>query len=132
MKIARGAFSSLAGSGFPFAFITFRSGHQNACARLRSRYAVACRRTHVVRNELSPDQHLLKNAHKGRFLINGGGDEIRTHDRFDPMPAFQASALNRSATPPYIWKRRKLAANATNIKPEIVNACPLSEKRNFC
>lgn len=60
-------------------------------------------------------------------MINGGGDEIRTHDRFNPMPAFQASALNRSATPPFIWKRRKLTSLLENFK-RYLNACQLSFK----
>ncbi len=32
--------------------------------------------------------------------INGGEDEIRTHDTCYSIPAFQASAFNRSATSP--------------------------------
>ena len=31
---------------------------------------------------------------------NGGEDEIRTHDTFNSIPAFQASAFNHSATSP--------------------------------
>lgn len=59
--------------------------------------------------------------------VNGGGDEIRTHDRFNPMPAFQASALNRSATPPSIWERRKLTSLLENFK-RYLNTYQLSFK----
>jgi hypothetical protein len=31
---------------------------------------------------------------------NGGGGEIRTHERRKPLPVFKTGALNRSATPP--------------------------------
>lgn len=57
-----------------------------------------------------------KTPQEGRFFINGGEDEIRTHGRFNPTPAFQASALNRSATSPYIWKRGKLTSSLVKFK----------------
>jgi hypothetical protein len=34
-----------------------------------------------------------------RYLVNGGGG-IRTHDTVTRIPAFEADAFNRSATPP--------------------------------
>jgi hypothetical protein len=42
----------------------------------------------------------LKDAGSGR--INGGEDEIRTHETCYSLPAFQASAFNHSATSPQI------------------------------
>ena len=35
-----------------------------------------------------------------KWLVYGGGDEIRTHETCYSLLAFQASAFNRSATPP--------------------------------
>ena len=32
--------------------------------------------------------------------IDGGGGEIRTHERITPSPVFKTGAFNRSATPP--------------------------------
>lgn len=63
----------------------------------------ASRRPHVVRKRIHHTP-IIK-APNGGFY-NGGEDEIRTHDRFDPMPAFQASALNRSATSPLSYALR--------------------------
>jgi hypothetical protein len=34
------------------------------------------------------------------IVVNGGEDEIRTHDTFDSIHTFQACAFNRSATSP--------------------------------
>lgn len=53
-----------------------------------------------------------------RLRRDGGGDEIRTHDRFDPMPAFQASALNRSATPPHYKKYDAAQINCLGDKTQ--------------
>ena len=32
--------------------------------------------------------------------VNGGGDGIRTHERYNPLHAFQAGSFNHSDTPP--------------------------------
>gem|GEM_PF-4610314 len=42
-------------------------------------------------------KYLICNEH---YAVNGGGDEIRTHDTVARIHTFQACAFSRSATPP--------------------------------
>lgn len=51
-----------------------------------------------VRQQRVYMREILWIAASGR--LSGGGDEIRTHETFNSLPAFQASAFNHSATPP--------------------------------
>ena len=47
---------------------------------------------------------------------NGGGDGIRTHDTIHHrIPAFQASAFNHSATPPYLDKLYSVRRQANAV-----------------
>ncbi len=67
---------------------------------------------------------------------NGGGDEIRTHDRFNPMPAFQASALNRSATPPHYLETGQTNLSVPKIqvpnkKSWEIKGFPIAKTRKF-
>ncbi len=55
-------------------------------------------------SELDVSSNLLKYLQKPIWIypnwIDGGGDEIRTHETVSRLHAFQASAINHSATPP--------------------------------
>lgn len=73
--------------------------------RLRSDFAGAPPRTpsafdRTRLRSLHPAPAAFRHPPFGGSQKAGGGDEIRTHDGVSPIHAFQASALNHSATPP--------------------------------